>query len=84
MKKMSLSAEEAALETAFERDHYVPLEARQLLEIADAIAARKKDATLTIRVSSTDIRRIKQLAHTKGIPYQSYISEVIHRVAVAV
>ena len=50
-------------------------------EKINAIAARKKDASLTIRVNSQDINRIKKMAQKKGIAYQSYISEVIHKVA---
>ena len=52
--------------------------------MADSIAARKKNMTLTIRVNSQDINRIKKFSKTKGIPYQTYLSEVIHRVAATV
>ncbi|MBI4397905.1 MAG: hypothetical protein HY586_02135, partial [Candidatus Omnitrophica bacterium] len=62
---------------------FVPITGKQLKDVADAIAARKKDTTLTIRVNSGDIRRIRKMAGEKKIPYQSYISEVIHRVAKA-
>ncbi|OGW81083.1 MAG: hypothetical protein A3C47_00850 [Omnitrophica bacterium RIFCSPHIGHO2_02_FULL_51_18] len=84
MKKIKLDAEEKRIMAAIERDEFVPVTGKELHEVADAIAARKKDRTLTIRVNSKDIRRIKRLAGSKGIPYQSYLSEIIHRVAVAV
>ncbi len=83
MRKIKLNAEEKKVMAAIERDEFVPVSGRELLEVADAIAARKKDKTLTIRVNSEDIRRIKKLAGSKGIPYQSYLSEIIHRVAIA-
>ena len=81
MKKIRLDAEEKEIMAAIERDEFVPVTGRELREVADAIASRKKDTTLTIRVNGNDIRRIKKLAHTKNIPYQSYLSEIIHRVA---
>lgn len=84
MRRIKLNAEEKEILEAIERDEFVPVGGKELRAVADAVAARKKDMTLTIRVNSKDINRIKKLAHTKGIPYQSYLSEVIHRVAVAV
>ena len=83
MRKIKLDAEEKKIMAAIERDEFVPVTGKQLREVADAIAARKKDRTLTIRVNSNDIRRIKKVADSRGIPYQSYLSEIIHRVAVA-
>ena len=84
MKKIRLDTEEKKIMAAIEHDEFVPVTGKELREVADAIAARKKDRTLTIRVNSNDIRRIKRLAGSKGIPYQSYLSEIIHRVAIAV
>lgn len=83
MKKIKLAPEEREIMAGIERDEFVPVTGKELNDVADAIAARKKDATLTIRVNSRDISRIKKLAGRKGIPYQTYISEVIHRVAEA-
>jgi predicted DNA binding CopG/RHH family protein len=80
---VKLIPEEKKIMRAVEADEYVPVSGQELKDVADAIAARKKDATLTIRVNSRDIARIKQMATRKGIPYQSYLSEVIHRVAQA-
>ena len=84
MKKIKLDAAEKKIMTAIERDEFMPVIGKELREVAEAIAARKKDRTLTIRVNSNDIRRIKRLAGSKGIAYQSYLSEIIHRVAIAV
>jgi predicted DNA binding CopG/RHH family protein len=83
MIKVKLTPEEKKIMKAIEADEYVPVSGKELKSVADAIAARKKDATLTIRVNSHDIDRIKEMATQKGIPYQSYLSEVIHRVAEA-
>lgn len=83
MKKIKLTREEREIMAGIERDEFVPVTGKELSDVADAIAARKKDTTLTIRVNSRDIHRIKKMAVKKGIPYQTYISEVIHRVAEA-
>jgi len=81
MKKIKLNAEELEITEAIEQDKFLPVTGKQLNDVANAIAARKKDASLTIRVNSRDINRIKKMAQKKGIAYQSYISEVIHKVA---
>ena len=81
MKKIKLNAEEREISEAIERDEYVTVTGKQLEDVANAIAARKKDTSLTIRVNSRDINRIKKMAQKKGIAYQTYISEVIHKVA---
>ena len=81
MKKIKLNAEEREISAAIERDEFVPVTGKQWEDVANAIAARKKDTSLTIRVNSRDINRIKKMAEKKGIAYQTYISEVIHQVA---
>jgi predicted DNA binding CopG/RHH family protein len=81
MKKAALTQDEKEITGAIERDEFISVTGKELQEVADSIAARKKDAILTIRVNSRDINRIKKMADQKGIPYQTYLSEVIHKVA---
>ena len=81
MIKQKLTPEEKEIMEAIEHDEFIPITGKELINVANAIAARKKDSTLTIRVNSGDINRIKRLAKKKGIRYQTYISEIIHRVA---
>ena len=83
MKKQYLDQEEKEIMEAIERDEFVPVTGPELKKMADSLAARKKDMTLTIRVNRNDINRIKKMAQKRKIPYQSYIFEVIHRVAQA-
>lgn len=83
MKRIRLTREEKEIAKGIERDEFIPVTGVELKDVAEAIAARKKDATLTLRVNSRDILKIKEMAASKGIPYQAYISEVIHRVAEA-
>lgn len=49
--------------------------------ISDYIAKRKKDAVLNIRINSEDLKRIKQKAKKMGVKYQTFISEILHRIA---
>ncbi|MBF0484639.1 MAG: hypothetical protein HQL25_08065 [Candidatus Omnitrophica bacterium] len=84
MRKIKLDAQEQEIMDAIERNEYVSVGGKELRAVADAIALRKKNMTLTIRVNSQDINRIKKFAQTRGIPYQTYLSEVIHRISVSV
>ena len=81
MKRQYLDAEEKEIMEAIENDEFIPVTGIELKRVADAIAARKKDMTLTIRINRNDINRIKKMAQKRKIPYQSYLSEVIHRIA---
>ncbi len=52
-------------------------------EIVKAITARKKDTVLNIRVNGNDLQGIKHKAHRLGIKYQTFIAEILHRIAQA-
>lgn len=81
MKRIKLTREEKAIEDMIE--HYVPVEPKELKEISEAIALRKKDAVLNIRINSHDLGSIKHKAKKLGLKYQTFISEVLHKVAEA-
>lgn len=81
MRKVKLTREEQVIEDSLE--HFVPVEKQEYEQIINAIAARKKDAVLNIRVNSHDLANIKHKARQLGIRYQTFISEVIHRIAQA-
>ena len=81
MKRITLTKEEKAVENRVE--HFVPVGPREFKEIAQAIAVRKKDAVLNIRVNSHDLEGIKHKAKRLGLKYQTLVSEVLHRVAEA-
>ncbi len=83
MRKIRLDAEEKGILSSIDKDEFMPVTGKELREVANAIASRKKNKTLTIRVNENDIQKIKKLAQEKHIPYQSYLSEIIHRVAIA-
>ncbi len=81
MRKIKLTREERMIEEGLE--HFVPVGKQEYEQIVDAIAARKRDAVLNIRVNSHDLASIKYKAERLGIRYQTFISEVIHRIAQA-
>ncbi len=79
MRKIKLTIEEQAIEESIE--HFVPVDKQEYEQIVHAIAARKKDAVLNIRVNTHDLASIRHKAQQLGIRYQTFISEVIHRIA---
>ena len=83
MKKYKLTKEEKEIENGLLRGEYIPIRGKELENIEKALKLRKKDITMTIRVNSEDIAKIKNKAKKLGVKYQSYISEVIHQVAEA-
>jgi predicted DNA binding CopG/RHH family protein len=81
MRRIKLTRQEQAIEDSIARGEYVPVSKAEFDSIARALTARKKDAVLNIRVNSRDLASIKQKAGRLGIRYQTFISEVIHRIA---
>lgn len=81
MKKFKLTREEQWFEDHAEE--FVPVSREKFEMIKEAIERRKKDAVLNIRVNSYDLEHIKQKAQKLGIKYQTFISEILHKVASA-
>ncbi len=83
MRKVNLTRQEKAIEDSLLKGEYANVVKNDFTAIAEAIAARKKDAVLNVRVNSRDLVTIKQRSQKLGIKYQTFISEVIHRIAQA-
>lgn len=81
MRAINLTKAERAIESAIVRGEYRPGSRAEYQRIAQAIARRKKDAVLNIRVNSQDLKCIKQKASRFGVPYQTFISELLHHFA---
>ena len=79
MKKLKLTKEEQWIEDHAEE--FVPVSREKLEMIKQAIERRKKDAVLNIRVNSYDLEHLKQKARKLGIKYQTFISEILHKIA---
>jgi predicted DNA binding CopG/RHH family protein len=81
MKKIKLTKNEKEIEESLAKGEYIPITGKQLEMIKKSLQSRKKDVTMTIRVNSEDIEKIKMKAKKSGIKYQTYISEILHQVA---
>lgn len=83
MRQIKLTRQEKAVEEALLKGEYASAGKEEFHSIAQALAARRKDAVLNIRVNSRDLRNIKQKAHRLGVKYQTFVSEILHKVAQA-
>ncbi|MDD5085604.1 MAG: antitoxin [Candidatus Omnitrophica bacterium] len=81
MKRVKLTRKEKEIEIALLKGEYVNASRQEMETIASSIARRRKDAVLNIRVNSLDLEGVKKKAKKLGVPYQTFISEIIHRVA---
>jgi predicted DNA binding CopG/RHH family protein len=81
MRRIKLTRQEKALEDALARGEYVSAGKEEFQRIAAILEARKKDTVLHIRINSRDLNNIKTKAQKLGIKYQTFISEVLHRIA---
>ena len=82
MRRIRLTRQEKAMEDALVKGEYVNVGKEEFQRIAEILAARKKDTILHIRVNSQDLNSIKAKAQKLGIKYQTFISEILHRLAV--
>lgn len=81
IKKIRLTKEEKEIEKDLLAGVYVPVSKKHFQEIARAIEAKRKDTVLNIRINSRDLTNIKQKAKKLGVKYQTFISEVLHKLA---
>lgn len=81
MRKIKLTKEEQWIEDHAEE--FVPVSKEEYNLIVQALERKKKDAVLNIRMNSYDLKTIKQKAQKLGIKYQTFISEILHKVAQA-
>ena len=83
MRKIKLTRYEKEIDDALVKGEYVSASKEECDAMAALLARYKKDAVLNIRVNSRDLASIKQKAKQLGIKYQTFISELLHRVAQA-
>jgi predicted DNA binding CopG/RHH family protein len=79
-----LDLEEKELLSSFENDEWktvknVKKERTQARNTATETL--RKDVRINIRLSSSDISNIKQIAAYEGLPYQTLIASVLHKYA---
>ena len=81
MKRIKLTKQEKTIENALLSNKYINVSNKQFESVAKSIALRKKDAVLNIRVNSKDLEHIKKKAKKLGVKYQTFVSEMLHRLA---
>lgn len=77
-----LDEEEQELSNSVDRGEWKSVEnLEEEKEIACKAAARylSKDARINIRISSSDLDRLKQMAAFEGLPYQTLIASILHK-----
>jgi predicted DNA binding CopG/RHH family protein len=81
MRKIKLTKNEKGIESALLQGEYIDIDKEQFKQIADTIAYRKKDSVLNIRINSQDLKLLRRKATQFGIRYQTFIAELLHRIA---
>ena len=78
---MKLTKEELQIEQDLLDGKYQSVADDQLQEIASSILNRQKDAVLNMRINSDDLNKLKLKAKSLNVKYQTFISEILHKVA---
>ena len=81
LRRLKLTKYEQEIERSLNSIEWVPGSKAEFDEIARAIAERKKDAVLNIRINRGDLEELKTRAKRHGVKYQTFIAELLHRVA---
>ncbi len=81
MRKIKLTKQEKEIEKALLKGEYIDIDKDEFEHVAEAIASRKKDSVLNIRINGDDLKLLKKKAGRFGIRYQTFISELLHRIA---
>ena len=80
--KTKLTKEEKEILDSFEKDEWVPvanLSKRKKELVAYARNTLRKDKRLNIRISERDLIELQRKAVKEGLPYQTYVSSIIHK-----
>ena len=80
--KTKLTKEEKEILDSFEKGEWVPVadlskRKRELSEYARNTL--RKDKRLNIRISERDLIELQRKAVKEGLPYQTYVSSIIHK-----
>lgn len=79
IERIRLTPYEKRLEAA--ADEYQPVSKAEFEEIAQALERRRKDAVLNIRINQGDLDSLRHKAAKLGVKYQTFIAELLHRIA---
>jgi len=80
--KTKLTKEEKEIVKSFEKGEWIPVtdlskRKKELMQYArDTL---KKDKRLNIRISERDLVELQRKAVREGLPYQTFVSSIIHK-----
>jgi predicted DNA binding CopG/RHH family protein len=80
--KAKLTKEEKEILDSFEKGEWVPAKdfSKRKAELMKyARNTLKKDKRLNIRISERDLNELQRKALIEGLPYQTYLSSIIHK-----
>lgn len=80
--KNNLTKEEREILAGFEKGEWVPAKDQSKRKAELMKYARntlKKDRRLNIRISERDLTELQRKAVIEGLPYQTYLSSIIHK-----
>jgi predicted DNA binding CopG/RHH family protein len=80
--KTKLTKEEKGILDSFEKGEWIPVAnlSKRKKELAEyARNTIKKDKRLNIRISERDLLELQRKALREGLPYQTYVSSIIHK-----
>lgn len=88
MHKPIESTEELKIIKDVENEQYHSLEGSELKEMksmlksasSNTLSKLTKRKAISIRLLESDIERLKSMALHEGLPYQTYISHMIHKI----
>lgn len=80
--EINLDEEEKLLLNSYENQEWTTIQnfnQEKEFALAAANSYLKKDTRINIRISSIDLKRIKQKAAFEGLPYQTLITSILHK-----
>ena len=80
--KTKLAKEEKEILDSFEKGEWIPvtnLSKRKKELVAYARNTLRKDKRLNTRISERDLIELQRKAVKEGLPYQTYVSSIIHK-----
>ena len=83
-KKLILDQEEKILLDSFESGEWKSVDdlpKQKMIAIEAAQNFFKKDARINIRISSNDLKYLKEKAAFEGMPYQTLVASILHKYA---
>jgi predicted DNA binding CopG/RHH family protein len=73
----TLDAYEQSIEDSAET--FIPVSAKEREEIEMIIDAENRSKNINIQLSAYDMKKVRQKSAEEGLPYQMFISSIVHK-----